>query len=367
MAAQECKLHDNSKFETNMGRYEQLPISVLKCPTYQEDGAVNYGVLICGDSVVDDLVKFVTGIKESWIIISTTQSHNIPVNVTPDLHLFSNQDGNEIYEKSEAGNIPYMNLGDGGHFINDEIFYPDKKVKKTIDAICVSKWSETKRVELFVQAAGKLPHRQFVLIGFLVSSERKRAKSIEYRERILKYINDNDIQNIQIVEPGDMVHKNNDGSVVPGSLTKDDMRLLYQSSKMTVLTAFDMEGINRSICEGLCCNIPSVITRDMIGGTPMLINDETGLLANPSGDSIAESIETILGMQGLEPRQAFLRVYGITNTNNRLKRRIRELALEKLISVDVEGIKDYGGDLWSYDFYKYVASEELLKKLKDLK
>lgn len=365
MQSSETKIPEFSRFETNINNFVQLPISVLKTPIDLGGGVVDVGVIICGDSVVDDLVKYIPDIKKRWFVISTTQSHIIPENTSPDLHLFSNYIGNEQYLKGPAKEIPFMNLGDGGHFVNPEIFYPDESVDKVIDAIYVSKWSETKRVELFVQAAELLPNLQFVLLANLVSSERKRAKSIEYRNSILKYIEDHHIHNIRIIESGDEVHTNPDGSLVPGKFTKEEMRLMFQSSRMTILTAYNMEGINRSTCEGLCCDIPAVVTRDIVGGTPSVINENTGLLADPNGKSIAEAIEKLLEKKGIKPRKTFLNQYGIEKTNSDLREKVEQLASEEGKTIEMSKMRDYGGDVWSNDFYLYVAPENVRQKFLD--
>lgn len=350
-----------SRFEKNVESLVQLPILVLKSASVGVGGEINKGVIICGDYVIDDLLDYMPDIKEKWFIISTTQSHIIPKNLGADLHLFSNSDGVQEYLSSQAKDIPYLTLGDGGHFVNPEIFYPDESVEKVIDVYCVAKWSDTKRIELIVEAAEILPDKKFVILGIPVTSERKRPASILYRQHIMEYIANHRIKNVEFIEPGDEPHENPDGSIVPGPLTKAEMRSLLQSSRSYILTANTMEGINRSVCEALLCDVPVVATSDMIGGTPKLINAETGVLVDPDKYSVAEGITKALS-DNFDPRKNFLRKYGVEKANKVLREKIAEIATKKNLKIDTSQMKNYGGDVWSNDFYLEVAPEPIKKK-----
>lgn len=361
----EQEIKSFSRFEKNIESLTQLPVLVLKKPITEETGVVDKGVIICGDYIVDDLITYLPDIKKKWFIVSTTQSHVIPRNLGADLHLFSNPDGIQEYLGSQAKDIPFLTLGDGGHFVNPEIFYPDESVEKVIDVYCVAKWSETKRIELIIGAAEQLPTKRFVILGIPVTSERKRAASILYRQRIMEYIVEHGIKNVEFIEPGDEPHQNSDGSIVPGPLSKDEMRVLFQSSRVFILTADTMEGVNRSVCEALLCDVPVVVTADMIGGTPKLVNDETGILVDPNTKNVAEGILKALSGK-FNPRENFLKTYGIENANKTLREKIAEIASKNNIKIDTSNIKKYGGDVWSNDFYTDVADEYIKRKYQEV-
>jgi glycosyltransferase involved in cell wall biosynthesis len=341
-------LHTN-RFEINIEKRAQLPITILKQPETLSDGREERGVFICGDSVIDDIVRYAPKIKKRWFIVTTTQSHVVPISPNPDLHIFSNCDGKAEYLASTARDVPFLNVGDGGDFVNPDIFYPNEKFPKYIDSIYVAKWSDTKRVELFIQAAKILPHRKFVFVAIPMSSERKKAKSLEYRDAILHYVKEHRINNIKLIETDEKSHLNPDGSLVPGNLSKDEMRLLFQSTKSIVLTADKMEGINRSVAECLCCDVPVVMTIDVVGGSPYVVNAETGVLVDPNDTAVASGIEHVINNKHqFHPRKNFLKTRGIYNANRDLQSAIAKISkLQNYSSIDTSKMKLYGGDLWT--------------------
>ncbi len=134
------------------------------------------------------------------------------------------------------------------------------------------------------------------------------------------------------------------------------MRLLFQSAKSAVLTADTREGLNRSVCEGICCDVPVVMARDVIGGTPYIVNEETGILVDPDGKSVADGIEHVIeNSNNFHPRHFFLQTRGMYNANRDLQLAISKIARQQGKPIDTSVMRLYGGDLWkSFEVYSKV-------------
>jgi glycosyltransferase involved in cell wall biosynthesis len=351
----------HNRFETNVAEERELPILVLKEPIYDEDGKlVQRGILYCGDYIVDDFVAAYPNIKDEWFLVSTTQSHVVPKNVAPDLHLYSTDDGQpaQEYLESTAGEIPCIIMG-CGHFVDSEVFYPTEQ-EKEYDLIYVAKWAPTKRIENILEAAKLDPSLNILIVSFPVVSERKRAQSDAYREQILGMKEDLGLDNVTIIEPPTENHVNEDGSFVVGGFSKEEMNSFYNMAKMTILAADSGEGINRSLGEAMCCDLPVLLTKDTWGGVQTLVNEQTGVRVGADPVEIAAAINFVRDNRDrFSPRDWFAGNYGKDNANRILMEKIREIAQQQESPIDTEGMKPYGGDVWSKtDFYEHIGKKK---------
>jgi glycosyltransferase involved in cell wall biosynthesis len=352
-------VHNHNRLEINTNLGLPIPLIVLNQPIYDKGQVTHKGILYCGDSIIDDLVALHPNIKDSWFLVSTTQSHIIPISSKhPDLNLYATQTGEPAaeYHESQVAHIPDLVLG-CGHFVDPELFYPDPEIEKQFDLIYVTKWAPTKRVELIIEAAKLAPHLKFAIVGFPVLSERKREASEQYRKHILQLILEAELDNVDVFEDtGKDDHKNSDGTFVPGGFSKNEIRQFLNRSRSSILAADSHEGVNRSVGEALSTDVPVILTKDSLGGVQTMISEETGLMIDPDAQAIVDGVEHIIAQgDDFSPREWYTTHYGKTVSNARLRAKIAEIVLENDLQVNMENIREYGGDPWSKDYYDSLA------------
>lgn len=340
-----------SRFEINYNNSASLPIFPITNPSESGD----LGVVMVGDYIAEAFVAFGLNIdplfKEKWIILSTTQSDAVPTRcINVDFNFFTNEAGIKEYLESPASNIPYSTLLGDGHYVDPEVFYPNPYAEKLYDIIYPAKWFPTKNTMLLIEAAKLDPELNIAIYGWPVVSERKILESLSYRDAIIKSVSD--LQNVQIFDLGlpteTDYHINPDGSVVIGSLSKEEMReKFYWKAKASIFLSEETEAVNRVCTEMLCCDIPMIIT-PTIGGLERLVNDSTGILIERTPQSIIEGVSFIKNnYKQFSPRSNFISNYGRTNANRILREIVVDLATRRNRKVNWNGFKDYGGDLWT--------------------
>jgi glycosyltransferase involved in cell wall biosynthesis len=342
-----------SRFERNLENGASLPIFPLSLPT---DG--HAGVVLVGDYVAEDMIQYLGDMRKWWIAISTTQSDGIPTDCEHvDFNFFSNASGIDRYLASPAGKVPFsIEIGDG-HYVDPQLFFPDKDVPKIWDIVYIAKWYPTKMTEILVEAARMDPGIRVAIFGWPVLSERKIQQSLKYRDYIGAEARE--LPNIDVYGLGndtDISHVNPDGSFVVGSLTKPQIRDRFmRPARSTVLLAAETEGINRSITEMLCCDVP-IMVAPTNSGIERLVQPQTGIFIERTPKGIIEGVHYIRNHEAqFSPRDRFLKNFGKKNANRELRRVIREAAERRGVSVQWEKLKDYGGDVWTTpDIYKQV-------------
>lgn len=344
----------HNRFEINVQSELALPILVLNTPVYDDNGAITQkGVLLVGDYIVDDFVATHPNIKDEWFLVSTTQSHHIPKSVHPDLHLYNTQDGetSQEYLDGPSGHIPDLLLV-CGHYVDADQFYPEEGINKDFDLLYVSKWAPTKRIEHVLEAAKADPTLRVAILGFPVVSERKRAASDAYRAYIINRIIDEKIENVTVIEHDEESHINEDGTFVVGGFSKDEIRGFLNRAHTSILSADANEGINRSLAEALCCDLPIMLTADTLGGAQTLIQEETGLRIQPNGEAIAQATRYLIdNREKFSPREWFISKYGRKRANETLKQKIEDIAVASGVPVNTVGLREYLGDPWGFDYY----------------
>lgn len=343
-----------SRFDTLTEQNRAVPVYVLQNPLIKEGVLVQRGVLLCGHKVVGNLVdRHGNDFSKCWFVISDSQSGEYGTHPAADLQMFSDPSLVKSYKNSPCGDTPFIQLGDG-HFVDPTKFFPEPDIEKEYDAIYVAKWFPTKRLELFVEAFEYLTDINALLLGFHVLAKKNRQKGKKYARRIKDLIKKKEV-NIDVVEAPDKEHVNNDGSFVPGGFTKEKIRKFINSAKVSILTADINEAINRTICESLCCDLPAVITKDTEGGVTELVNTKTGVLVSPQPHNIARGIKRVLNTyNSFEPRKFFTKRFGAENAIELIKDRIKLVTEKRGEALCLDDF-EYYGDLWTKDYYSFVA------------
>jgi glycosyltransferase involved in cell wall biosynthesis len=124
---------------------------------------------------------------------------------------------------------------------------------------------------------------------------------------------------------------------------------------MTVLLSDYDEGINRSMCEAMSCNLPVLITADLVGGSKYLVNDRSGMSVQSTPVSIALGIEQIIDkLSNFSPRDEFVREWGMSNSMRRLAEKIQDVAKANNEVIDTTNLRNYNGGPWTMDYYDIV-------------
>ena len=357
-----------NRLETSLKNNISTPVKALSHPILENGLVIEKGVLIVGDVAVDELIKLAPNIKDRYIIVSITQSHAVPTSPNPDIHLFSRPDKVSEYVESEAtSTIPFLNITDG-HYVDTDFFVPMSSLEEEdlgeisscgeVDVTCIAKWIDTKRIHLLIETARILPHLKFRLVGIPVLSSRKKEISDKIKEDILRQAAD--LPNIEIIESETQSHQNDDGSVMPGGYSQEQMRALYNKTRVTICLASINEGINRSICESLSCNVPICLMSDLVGGTRNLVSENTGIIVDPLPTSIAEGLTELLNSDWSKksPRETFMESYGFERANAKLIEIVDSVALLQGVKVNTNQWQNFYGTPWTMELAKLLEEEQ---------
>jgi len=203
-------------------------------------------------------------------------------------------------------------------FVDTDEFKP-LRIKKKYAGIQVSHWTDFKRPEMFIKAAGLLPSRKFLKLGHFVeggsdSEYELRNKCISLAERL----------GANIDFPYNKAKSNAD---FPDS--KEMMNSQINLAKMGILTT-KVEGINRFKMECLSAGIPVLVPSDTSYPTKKHINSKTGELFEPNPEGLTEVIEKVLSSsERYNPRE-----YILNNTGKLIALRKLKNALETLCTRD---------------------------------
>ena len=87
-----------------------------------------------------------------------------------------------------------------------------------------------------------------------------------------------------------------------------------------------------------------------------LITPKTGILVNPTAESIAAGIRTILNSyNSFEPREWFTSRYGTDKANSDLKKGIESVLTNSGEALKLSDFNYYGGDPWTKHYYELVV------------
>ena len=276
----------------------------------KEPEGKNKGVLIL--SQVDSVVSKLPFIKNRFYLIERrgwrgiNESQYADVKLVEDLSLW-----NKTVERFPESVC--LDIGPAD-FVDTDIFRP-LGIGKDYDGIQVSHWTDFKRPEMFIRAAGLLPKRTFVKLGHFV--EGGSEQEYELRDSIIRLAR----------EIGANVHfpyaKAIDNNSFPSS--KEAMNAYINRASIGILTT-KVEGINRFKMECLSAGIPVLVPTDTSYPTKKHINEETGALFEPTPAGLAKTIEYVLThINRYNPRSYIERTTGKPIALQKLKNALEEL------------------------------------------
>jgi len=167
-------------------------------------------------------------------------------------------------------------------FVDTDAFRP-LGIKKDYDGIQVSHWTNFKRPEMFVRAAGMLPGRNFVKLGHFV--EGGSGSECELRDSNMSLAR-------EVGANVDFPYaKAVDNNSFPSS--KEAMNIYINRARIGILTT-KVEGINRFKMECLAAGVPVLVPADVSYPTKKHITEETGELFEPTPEGLAKTIEWVL-------------------------------------------------------------------------
>jgi glycosyltransferase involved in cell wall biosynthesis len=280
-------------------------LNILKKPE-----GLNKGAVIL--SQVDEVVSELPWIKDIFYIIERrgwrglNSSKHAHIKLVEDLSLWNQT--LELFPKSIC-----LDIGPAD-FVDTESFKP-LGIAKDYDGIQVSHWSDFKRSDMIIRAAGILPQRNFLKLGHFVDGGSEQ----EYRLRD---------SNIRLAgEVGANIYfpyaeaTNNDS--FPDS--KEVMNAYINRARIGILTT-KVEGINRFKMECLAAGVPVLVPADVSYPTKKHITDETGALFEPTPEGLARTIEDVIThIHRYCPRAYIERTTGKPIALNKLRNALLEL------------------------------------------
>jgi hypothetical protein len=281
-----------------------ISATILREPEKKSNG-VNKGAIILNK--VDEITKVIPELKEYFYIIERRGWEGISESKTADIKFVDDLSTWEETKK-RFPNAVLLDIG-APDFIDTEAFRP-LGVEKDYDGIQISSWDEFKRPFLFIQGAALIPNRRFLRLGHYINkgTPKERALRNDCLEMTKKL-------GANIEFPFGNADSNEE---MPKN--KDDINLYINSAKMGILTT-KAEGINRFKLECLSADIPVLIPSDTSYPTKKHINDDTGLLFDPSPESLAEAVEYVISHRSqFNPREYVLKNTGINQSLKKLKK-----------------------------------------------
>jgi len=285
-------------------------VTILKEPK-KKRGKVTKGAIIL--SYVDQAKEIIPELKEYFYIIERRGWRGINRSKTADIKLI---DDLSTWEgtKKRFPNALLLDIG-APDFVDTEVFRP-LGVKRDYDGIQISSWDSFKRPFLFIRGAALIPHRRFLKLGHY-SHRGTHQREIALRNACLAMAK-NLGANIEF--PFGNIDSNEE---MPQG--KEDINMYLNRAKVGILTT-KVEGINRFKMECLSANIPVLVPADASYPTKKHINDETGLLFEPTPKGLAEAIEYALShLDKFNPREYVLKNTGINKSLKKLKEALRSL------------------------------------------
>lgn len=162
-------------------------------------------------------------------------------------------------------------------------------------------WSPRKRIELFIQAAAKLPSLQFVQLGHFENNGTQEEK--EYQEFCINLAK-------RCAKNVSFPHSNHcQYDTLPHQ--KEAVNAFINKARLGVITT-QKEGINRFKMECLAANRPCLVASDAGPATQKHITQKTGALFDPTAEGLSNVIiSTLDKLSSYGPRHELSRVSGI--------------------------------------------------------
>jgi len=291
--------------------YKESWISVapLCLPEVTKNG-VSKGVLILNQ--VDPVLERHPQLKSLFYIVERHGWFGPNEATMADVVLLEDQSVVDLAKLSSPYAI-HLDIGPAD-FVDQDSFYPANN-EILHDVIQISCWSRRKRIELYIDAAVKLPDVSFLHLGHFENNGT--AEELEYRDECLRRARS---VAPNIFFPFADCSSNDD---LPKSC--EEMNRWINSTRLGVLTTTS-EGINRFKMECLSAGRPCLVPDDVAWTTRKHVNPMTGMLFFPDAESLAAKIrEGLDELDRFSPRNYVLSHTGKKNSLPKLKRALMEL------------------------------------------
>jgi len=287
-----------------------ISAAILKKPQ-KENGQIVKGAVIT--SACDIVCEVIPDTKKYFYVIERrgwyglNDSKLADIKLVEDLFLWDQT--RELFP-----NAICLDIGPAD-FVDTDAFKP-LGLTKDYDVIQVSRWDEFKRSDMFVKAAGFLPHRKFLKLGHF--SENGTPEEFEIRNRDMHLAKE---LGANIDFPHADALKND---AFPK--TKEAVNQYINRARVGILTT-KAEGINRFKMECLSAGVPVLVPADTSYPTKKHINEETGGFFEPTPEALAGKIEEVLGNIGkFSPRAYVERTTGKNIALKKLKGALKEVS-----------------------------------------
>jgi len=159
--------------------------------------------------------------------------------------------------------------------VDNQSFYPAKKMPKKMVILCNSRLGKRKGIEYLIKAMpevlAKVPQTRLILVGEGVEKEKLKRLT----------------QSLKIAKKVRFLSK-----VKHGKLPS-----IYRNASLFVLPSLS-ESLSNSLLEALACGLPVVATK--VGGNSELVTKKNGVLTPPTNSqTLAEGIIRLLSKPGL--------------------------------------------------------------------
>ena len=254
------KFEPSKKFLDDPERFLEGMAIVLKSPSRSEKGVilVAYNYAFPTFALIFDLPKIM---QKYHIVLEPSTARYL----MPEILMFKSFKEKVFMETGEPRDAEFLErFVSNAHsvpiaanwWIDSRIFKENSHEPKVYDLIMVSSWLKLKRHELLFKSLKRLKDRgrllRCALVGYPIDMTKK-----DILELAKKY----EVENlIEIFE----------------WISQKDIAQLYQRSKLNLLLS-KREGFNRSVIEGMYCNVPCLIRKNFnFGHKYDYINERTG-------------------------------------------------------------------------------------------
>lgn len=319
----------------------EIQIGYYSMKILKEPEGKNKGALIL--SQVDDVVSKLPFIKDKFYIIERRAWRGLNESQYADIKLVEDLSYWDETIKRFPDSI-CLDIGPAD-FVDTEAFKPIG-IKKSYDGIQISHWTDFKRPEMLIRAAGMLPWRSFVKLGHFLEG----GVELEYnlRDSCIKLARETGA-NIDF-----LYSDARDNSSFPNS--KEEINIFINKARIGILTT-KVEGINRFKMECLAAGVPVLVPADTSYPTKKhIITHETGELFEPSPQGLARTIEDVLNnLERYRTRDYIERTTGKSIALKKLRKALEELCKRDSIEYVFDDI-DWDGRnqslIWGEDVFE---------------
>jgi glycosyltransferase involved in cell wall biosynthesis len=273
-------------------------------PPARIDGQLARGALVLNQ--IDPLLDALPDLRSLFLFVERRGWFGINENAGAAIKLVEDLTTWDITRERYPDSI-LLDIGPAD-FVDHDVFRP-LETQRDFDVIQVSCWTPRKRIELFIEAAARLPHLTFAHLGHFENGGT--AEELAYRQACIALAKN---LGARIAFPFGECDTN-----VGFPRTKADVNAWVNRARLGVLTALP-EGINRFKMECFAADVPVLVANDAGAPTTKHIGPETGGVFAPTPTALADAIETALARRReFCPRGYLLRTTGKARSLQRLR------------------------------------------------